>query len=78
MRLSKTDIYAFKILGYLGAQAPDRLVGSEELSKATGVPHTYLARILAALVGHNLVLSKKGQGGGYASRAPLKRSICAT
>ncbi|MCX7801958.1 MAG: Rrf2 family transcriptional regulator [Meiothermus ruber] len=72
MRLSKTDIYAFKILGYLGAQAPERLVGSEELSKATGVPHTYLARILAALVGHNLVVSKKGQGGGYALPRPAE------
>lgn len=72
MRLSKTDIYALKILGYLGAQTPERLVGSEELSKATGVPHTYLARILAALVGHHLVTSKKGQGGGYTLPRPAE------
>ncbi len=70
MRLSKTDIYAFKTLGYLGTQPPGRLVGSEELSQATGVRHTYLVRILAALVGHNLVISKKGQGGGYALPRP--------
>ncbi|GIW35067.1 Rrf2 family transcriptional regulator [Meiothermus sp.] len=70
MRLSKTDIYAFKTLGYLGTQPPGRLVGSEELSQATGVRHTYLVRILAALVGHNLVVSKKGQGGGYTLPRP--------
>ncbi|RDI94688.1 Rrf2 family transcriptional regulator [Meiothermus sp. QL-1] len=70
MRLSKTDIYALKTLGYLGTQPPDRFVGSEELSRATGVRHTYLVRILAALVGHNLVISKKGQGGGYALPRP--------
>ncbi|GIW24417.1 Rrf2 family transcriptional regulator [Meiothermus sp.] len=70
MRLSKTDIYAFKTLGYLGTQPLERFVGSEELSQATGVGHTYLVRILAALVGHNLVVSKKGQGGGYALPRP--------
>lgn len=70
MRLSKTDIYAFKVLGYLGTQPLERFVGSEELGRATGVPHTYLMRILAALVGHHLVVSKKGQGGGYALPRP--------
>ena len=66
MRLSNTDIYAFKALGYLGTQPPERFVGSEELSQITGVRRTYLVRILAALVGHGLVVSKKGAGGGYA------------
>lgn len=72
MRLSKTDIYALKTLGYLGNQPTKRFVGSEELSKATGVRQTYLVRILAALVGHNLVVSKKGQGGGYALPRPAE------
>ncbi|WP_299430404.1 Rrf2 family transcriptional regulator [uncultured Meiothermus sp.] len=72
MRLSKTDVYAFKTLGYLGTQPLERFVGSEELSTATGVRHTYLVRILAALVGHHLVVSKKGQGGGYALPRPAE------
>ncbi|WP_027882745.1 RrF2 family transcriptional regulator [Meiothermus rufus] len=72
MRLSKTDIYAFKTLGYLATQPLERYVGSEELSQATGVRHTYLVRILAALVSHNLVVSKKGQGGGYALPRPAE------
>lgn len=70
MRLSATDIYAFKALGYLGTQPPGHYVGSEELSRATGVRRTYLVRILAALVGQGLVASKKGAGGGYALPRP--------
>jgi Rrf2 family transcriptional regulator, cysteine metabolism repressor len=70
MRLSNTDIYAFKALGYLGTQPPERFVGSEELSQVTGVRRTYLVRILAALVGHGLVASKKGSGGGYSLPRP--------
>ena len=72
MRLSTTDIYAFKALGYLGTQPLDRYVGSEELSKATGVRRTYLVRILAALVAQGMMVSKKGAGGGYALPRPAK------
>ncbi|RIH80946.1 putative HTH-type transcriptional regulator [Calidithermus terrae] len=70
MRLSATDIYAFKALGYLANQPPDRFVGSEELSRATGVRRTYLVRILAVLVAQGLVTSKKGIGGGYTLPRP--------
>lgn len=66
MRLSSTDIYAFKALGYLGTQPQGRYVGSEEISAATGVRRTYLVRILATLSGHGLVASRRGVGGGYA------------
>jgi Rrf2 family cysteine metabolism transcriptional repressor len=70
MRLSTTDIYAFKALGYLGAQPEGRFVGSEELSRQTGVGRTYLVRILSALVACQLVVSRKGAGGGYALPRP--------
>jgi len=65
MRLSATDIYALKALGYLGTQPLEQFVGSEELSEAAGVRRTYLVRILAALASHGMVISKKGAGGGY-------------
>ncbi len=70
MRLSTTDVYALKALGYLGNKAQDDFVGSEEISAATGVGRTYLVRILAALANHGLVVSKKGVGGGYAIAKP--------
>jgi Rrf2 family transcriptional regulator, cysteine metabolism repressor len=64
MRLSTTDVYAFKALGYLGTC--QGYVGSSAISEATGVPRTYLVRMLAALTAQGLVVSKKGAGGGYA------------
>lgn len=66
MRLSTTDIYAFQALGYLGTQDRERWVGSDEISEATGVARPYLVRILATLSHHEIIVSKKGTGGGYA------------
>lgn len=66
MRLSATDVYAFQALGFLATQPPGRWVGSDEISQATGAARSYLVRVLAALVSHDLVSSKKGTGGGYA------------
>lgn len=72
MRLSSTDIYALKALGYLGTQPASRYVGSEELSEATGVKRTYLVRLMAALAGQGMVVSKKGAGGGYLLPKPAE------
>ena len=66
MRLSATDVYAFQALAYLGTQPLDRWAGSDDISTATGVARPYLVRILATLSAHNIILSKKGTGGGYA------------
>lgn len=66
MRLSATDVYAMQALGYLATQPRDAWVGSDTISEATGVARPYLARVLAKLVGNDIVRSKKGTGGGYA------------
>lgn len=66
MRLSTTDIYAFQALGFLGTQPPGRWVGSDEISEATGVARPYLMRVLAQLSTKEIIISKKGTGGGYA------------
>lgn len=70
MRLSATDIYAFQALGYLGTQPGERWVGSDAISRATGVARPYLVRILATLVASEVVVSKKGAGGGYRLERP--------
>ncbi|MEM7734359.1 MAG: Rrf2 family transcriptional regulator [Deinococcota bacterium] len=72
MRLSSTDIYAFQALGYLGIQEATRWVGSDDISLATGVAKPYLARILATLCQHDIVVSKKGAGGGYKLARPAE------
>lgn len=66
MRLSTTDIYALQALGYLGTQPEHQWVGSETISEATGIARPYLVRILATLTQRDIVVSKKGLGGGYA------------
>ncbi len=76
MRLSTTDVYAFQALGFLGTQPRDRWVGSDDISRATGIARPYLVRILATLSNSNIILSKKGTGGGYAlSRDPREITL---
>ncbi|SRR5690625_152916 len=70
MRLSTTDIYALKALGYLAIQSPQRFIASEEVSRETGVARPYLLRVLSALGAHGIVVSKKGMGGGYMLSRP--------
>ena len=71
MRLSNTDIYAFKALAYLGTLSPGALASSDAVATATGVPKPYLVRLLATLSGRGVLSSRKGISGGYAlSRAP--------
>ncbi|MDZ7800898.1 MAG: Rrf2 family transcriptional regulator [Trueperaceae bacterium] len=70
MRLSATDVYAMQALGYLASRPQGAWVGSDAISEATGIARPYLARVLAKLVGNEIILSKKGSGGGYALARP--------
>lgn len=72
MRLSTTDIYTFQALGYLGMQPFGKWVSSDDISCATNVARAYLVRILATLSHKDIVISKKGFGGGYALAKPAK------
>jgi Rrf2 family transcriptional regulator, cysteine metabolism repressor len=65
MRLSTTDIYAFQSLAYLGTQPLENWVGSDTISEVTGIHRPYLVRILATLSSNEIIISKKGAGGGY-------------
>ena len=55
MRLSSTDIYAFKALAYLGTLDGATLASSDAIASATGVPKPYLVRLLATLSGRGCV-----------------------
>jgi Rrf2 family protein len=66
MRLTATDIYAFQALGYLATKSRDSWVSSNDISDATGIARPYLVRILATLSAREIIVSKKGTGGGYA------------
>lgn len=72
MRLSITDVHAFRALGYLGTRPLDNLTSSDDISEATGVARPYLVRVLATLVANGLVRSRKGVKGGYALARPAE------
>ena len=69
MRLTATDIYAFQALGYLATKSRSYWVSSDDISAATGVARPYLVRILATLSAREIIVSKKGTGGGYSLSA---------
>lgn len=81
--LSKTAEYALRAVACMAnhvhekaAIAPGNVVGAaavsaDVLAKQTQVPRRYLTRVLQDLVGHGLVVSRPGPGGGY----ELTRSI---
>jgi len=62
--ISQTSRYALHILGYLAFRRGDRVAG-EEIARATGVPATYLSKILNQLRKGGIVDSRKGWGGGF-------------
>lgn len=70
MRLSNTDIYAFKALAFLGLQDLKTWIHGDTIAEATNVPKPYLVRLLAALAAQGIIAAKKGAGGGYALAKP--------
>lgn len=63
--VSQTAEYALRAVVDLAFNS-ERARTSREISKATHVPVDYLAKVLKNLVRHNLVVSRRGPGGGFA------------
>lgn len=62
--LSQTVEYALRAMVTL-AYHPDDLVSTPELAKMTKVPSNYLAKVLQTLAGADLIVGRRGVGGGY-------------
>lgn len=65
--LSQTSRYALHLLGYL-ATRPGEQVRGEDAAAATGVPATYIPKILNQLRKAGLVDTKRGWHGGFRLR----------
>lgn len=61
---SQTTEYALRAMSCL-ALKPDRLVPTPTLAKQTQVPSNYLAKVLQQLAAANLIVGRRGVGGGY-------------
>ena len=62
--LSQTVEYALRAMVTL-AYHPDDLVSTPELAEMTRVPSNYLAKVLQTLAGAELIVGRRGVGGGY-------------
>ncbi len=65
MRVSAKSDYALRALIELSAHAADGPVSAEELGRRQEIPHGFLQAILADLRRAGIVMSQRGQSGGW-------------
>jgi Rrf2 family iron-sulfur cluster assembly transcriptional regulator len=70
MILSQTAEYALRAMAWLATESRSEPVRARDLSTATGIPTHYLSKVMRRLVLAELLVSQKGQGGGFALAKP--------
>jgi len=65
VRVSAKSDYALRALIEMAARADGKAVSAEELGRAQEIPHGFLQAILADLRKAGIVLSQRGQSGGW-------------
>jgi Rrf2 family protein len=70
MRVSAKSDYALRALIELTSQAADGPVSAEELGRLQDIPHGFLQAILADLRRAGIVVSQRGQAGGWRMARP--------
>jgi Rrf2 family protein len=73
MKLSHASSYAIHALGYMAAQADNRLVASHHVARAQHIPERFLLKILRPLVSAGILRSVKGPNGGYRLARPAAK-----
>ena len=68
--LSNTADYALRATLYLARHHGGGLVRAEEVAEATGVPRSYLNKVLNTLVRSGLASSTRGPTGGFTLTVP--------
>lgn len=76
LTLSQTVGYAIRALSCLDSSADDRRT-ARELSACTGIPPSYLSKILRALVKAGLIHSQRGHYGGFYLNQPARATSLA-
>jgi Rrf2 family protein len=70
MRVSAKSDYALRALIELASRADGGPVSAEELGRAQEIPHNFLQAILADLRRAGIVISQRGQAGGWRIARP--------
>ena len=65
MRVSAKADYALRALIEIAVRTDGTAVSAEQLGKAQGIPHGFLQAILADLRRAGIVMSQRGQSGGW-------------
>lgn len=75
MQLTYFSDYSLRLVLYLAAH-PNRLVTLQEVSRAYGVSHHHLTKVVQLLVGQEIVTSVRGRRGGLRlGRPPEKINV---
>ena len=69
MQLTRFSDYSLRVLLYL-ATHQDRLVSIQEVSRAYGVSHHHLVKVVQRLLEKELIASTRGRGGGLRLNRP--------
>ncbi len=72
MRVSAKSDYALRALIELASRADGGPVSAEELGRAQEIPHNFLQAILADLRRAGIVISQRGQSGGWRMARPAE------
>ncbi len=72
MKISTTAHYGLIAAGYLAEQADEGWVAAETISDKYGISVAYLLKIMKEMVKANVLMSKRGPGGGYILARPAK------
>lgn len=70
MFISQTAEYAIRAMSALAILPEGKKIRAADLGQATGIPAPYLSKILRRLVLAGLLISQKGQGGGFLLARP--------
>lgn len=73
MKLTSRSEYALLALIYMARQDSAELVSGESIATEQGIPQNYLRQILLSLKRAHVVLSTKGQRGGYRLAKPAEQ-----
>ena len=70
MFISQTAEYAIRAMSAIATLPEGIKIRATDLGRATGIPAPYLSKILRRLVLAGLLVSQKGQGGGFSLACP--------
>lgn len=70
MFLPKTQEYALRCMAQIALMPWETTLNADQLSQLTGVPRSYISKVLQKLTSSKLLVGEKGHGGGFKLARP--------